>query len=113
MKCGICQAETMPDKTCPECGYFNETPDSTGGLIPYKNKYALVAYYMAIFSLLPCIGMPFGVAALILGIIGLKAYNRRPVIKGAVHAWIGIILGFLTSALWGFLTMLLTIGIIG
>ena len=46
--------------------------DSTGGLIPYKNPKALIAYYLGIVSGLPFIGFPFAIAAVILGIKGLS-----------------------------------------
>jgi len=62
-------------------------------VIPYKNPKALVAYYLAIFSLIPCIGIPLGIAALVLGVLGLKAAKEHPQSHGKVHAWIGIILG--------------------
>lgn len=74
--------------------------DATGGVIPYKNPPALIAYYVSILSLLPVLGIPFGIAAFILGIIGLKKRAANPVIKGAAHAWIGIILGGGTAVLW-------------
>ncbi|QEG43240.1 hypothetical protein [Roseimaritima ulvae] len=67
--------------------------DSTGGVIPYKNPKALVAYYLGIFSLFPALGFPLGIASIWLGVLGLKARNRDPIIKGHVHAWIGIVLG--------------------
>ena len=65
--------------------------DATGGVIPYKNPHALIAYYLGVFSLIPC--FPIGVAAFVLGIIGLRRRKQNPVIKGAAHAWIGIIAG--------------------
>ncbi len=77
------------------------TGDSTGGLIPYKNPMALTAYYLGILSLLPCVGLLFGIPAFILGIMGLIKRSQNPVIKGSVHAWIGIILGGLFSLIWG------------
>ena len=70
--------------------------DSTGGVIPYKNPHALIAYYLGIISLLPLIGVPFGLASVILGIMGLSRRKKNPVIKGSVHAWIGIVLGTLS-----------------
>jgi hypothetical protein len=73
----------------------SQVGDGTGGLIPYKNPKALLAYYLGIFSMFPLIGMPLGIASIILGIMGLKARNRNPIIKGSVHAWIGIVLGLL------------------
>jgi hypothetical protein len=67
-------------------------------VVPYKNPKALVAYYLAIFSLIPCVGLLLGMAALILGILGLKAANAHPSAHGKVHAWVGIILGGLCAA---------------
>lgn len=70
--------------------------DATGGVIPYKNPHALTAYYLGIFGLIPIIGFFLAIPAFILGISGLKKRKRNPVIKGAIHAWIGIILGALS-----------------
>ncbi|EDY19556.1 hypothetical protein CfE428DRAFT_2732 [Chthoniobacter flavus Ellin428] len=75
-----------------------QTGDSTGGLIPYKNPQALVAYYLGIFGLCPFIGPLLAIPAIILGILGLKKRKLNPIIKGAVHAWIGIILGAVSLA---------------
>ncbi|MAI35240.1 MAG: hypothetical protein L7W43_06770 [Rubripirellula sp.] len=80
--------------------YNQNQGDGTGGLIPYKNAPALIAYYVSLLSLLPVIGIPFGIASFVLGVIGLKKRARNPVIKGSVHAWIGIVLGGGTTLLW-------------
>lgn len=75
-----------------------EQGDATGGVIPYKNPHALAAYYTAIGALL----IPgLGIVALILGIKGLRARKAKPIIKGSVHAWIGIVVGALTTLAWG------------
>jgi hypothetical protein len=70
--------------------------DATGGIIPYKNPPSLIAYYLGIFGLLPLIGIPLAIAAIVLGIIGLRKRKRNPIIRGSVHAWIGIVLGALS-----------------
>lgn len=67
--------------------------DSTGGIIPYKNPQALTAYYLGVFSLIPLLGLLLGIGAVVLGIAGLRARKRQPVIRGSAHAWVGIILG--------------------
>ncbi len=82
--------------------------DSTGGVIPYKNPAALIAYYLGLFSLFPVLGFFLAVPAFILGIKGLQARKQNPAIKGSVHAWIGIVMGGLLTVVWG----LLGIGII-
>ena len=61
--------------------------DATGGVIPYKNLPALLAYYLGLASLLPCVGFVFAVPALILGILGLRKRAQNPAVKGSVHAW--------------------------
>ncbi len=86
--------------------------DATGGVIPYKNPKALIAYYLGILSGLPLIGLPLGIAAFILGILGLKARRENPVIKGSVHAGIGIGCGCLFSLLWTLVIVAMVIGIL-
>lgn len=66
-----------------------------GGLIPYKNSSALIAYYFGIFSLV-C-GVFLGLPALILGIRGLKFADTHPQAKGRAHAWVGIVCGALST----------------
>lgn len=81
--------------------------DSTGGLIPYKNGPALAAYYLGIFSMVPCLlgaGVLLGVPAIVCGVMGLKKRKQNPIVKGSAHAWIGIVLGSLTS--------LVTVGVV-
>lgn len=86
------------------------TGDDTGGIIPYKNGPALVGYYLGVFSLIPCLGLPLGIAAIPLGIAGLRKRRVQPVIKGGAHAWIAIVLGSISVLLWG---GLLVAGIVG
>ena len=72
--------------------------DGTGGLIPVNNPKALIAYYTGIF-LSPCciVGLPLGLVPLVFGIQGLRDRSRNPEIKGSVHAWIGVVLGGLST----------------
>lgn len=74
--------------------------DATGGVIPYKNPKALIAYYLGIFSGFPLIGLPLGVAAFVLGIMGLQDRKRNPAIKGSIHAGIGIGCGGFFAIVW-------------
>ncbi len=75
--------------------------DATGGIIPYKNLPALFAYYLGLFSLLPCLGLFLAIPALVLGIMGLKKRKQNPAVKGSVHAWIGIVMGGIFTLVWG------------
>ena len=90
----------------------NNQGDATGGLIPYKNPKALIAYYLGILSGLPLIGLPIGIAAFVLGIMGLRDRNRNPAIKGSVHAGIGIGCGGFFAVLWGLLIVLFVVSLV-
>ena len=106
---------------CPTCGAANDdnawkcttcgrelrtsvpvaTTDSTmGGLIPTGNPKSLWAYYLGLFSLLPCIGIATGIPALIFGLQALKAVKERPEIKGRNHALVGVIIGGGCALIW-------------
>lgn len=93
----------------PQPGPSGQTTegDATGGVIPYKNPKALVAYYLGIGSLLI---FPLGIVAVILGIMGLADRKRNPVIKGSAHAWIGIVLGSLSMLCGGGIILALFAG---
>jgi hypothetical protein len=82
--------------------------DQVAHWIPYRNPPALFAYYIGIFSLIPC--FPLGMIAFVLGIIGLMKARREPEVRGAVHAWVGIVMGFLFGGLWTVATILAVIG---
>jgi hypothetical protein len=69
--------------------------DGIATIIPYRNVPALVAYYLGVFSLIPCIGFVLGIASFVFGIVGLKRARQFPEAKGKAHAWAGIILGAL------------------
>ena len=74
------------------------TGDTTGGLIPYKNKCALIGYYLGVFSILiPVVG---GIASVVLGIMGLVAKKKNPAVRGTAHAIIAIVLGIVTTGFW-------------
>lgn len=125
--CSDCgQPLDATDAFCRSCGHAASAPptvpgpvsrgasaeggDATGGLIPYKNVPALMAYYCGVFSIIPF--FPIGIAAFVLGIIGLKRRKRSPVIRGAAHAWIGIIIGGLFGLIWTALTVAIIISIL-
>ncbi len=121
MKCWQCGVE-VPDElqSCNQCGAdLSVAPvqvvtegDVTGGVIPYKNPKALIAYYLGILSGLPFIGLPLGITAFVLGYQGLQARKRDPAIKGSVHAGIGIGCGCLFSLLWTLLIVALVTGLL-
>lgn len=116
--CPVCGEMIMVGaRVCRYCGEkFAPAPsddkegDATGGVIPYKNPPALIAYYCGIFSLLACIPFffPLPIVALVLGIKGLKKAKAEPHVKGQVHAWIGVVCG----AIFGLIGIVMTVGTI-
>ncbi|MBO4648646.1 MAG: zinc-ribbon domain-containing protein [Lentisphaeria bacterium] len=99
MFCGKC-GNQIPNgnQFCPYCGNpLTPVVVVDSGLSTFipNNSYALWAYYLGIFSLLCGIT---AIPAFILGIMGVKYANQHPEAKGAVHAWVGIIMGFLCFA---------------
>ena len=115
--CSRCGEKNLENNyKCTRCGFVLHTlsasqvpvsnEDTMFGLIPVKNMQALISYYLAIFSLIPVMGIPLGITAFVLGIRGLGYAKVHPEAKGAIHAWIGIVLGGLSA-----IAYLLLIGI--
>jgi hypothetical protein len=78
--------------------------------IPSKNGPALASYYLGLLALLPCLGFFVGVAAVYLGIKGLRNVRANPEVRGGAHAWVGIVCGSLFG-LFNFL--LLAVSVVG
>ena len=97
----VCQS-TQQQRTVasfPDLMQLPRSDDSTATIIPYRNMPALVGYYLAVFSMTACIpvlgiiGVGLGIAAVVLGIKGLRNVSANPAAKGTVHAWIAIVGG--------------------
>jgi len=74
--------------------------DFVGRMVPSGNKPALISYYVALLSLLPALGIVFGVLAVIYGVKGVKLERRHPAVRGGLHAWFGIIFGGFFALVW-------------
>lgn len=114
--CPVCGEKiAAAARKCRYCGEMFDAPeiepkaqgDSTGGVIPYKNVPALIGYYLGVFSIIPC--FPIGLAALVLGILGLRKVKQEPAVRGTVHAWIGILVGGFFGLVWLAMTMLVVL----
>lgn len=105
MECPRCHASVADGaQFCGSCGSSVGLPGAPAAgdnpvsyVIPYRNPMALAAYYLGIFSLIPCIGGILGFIAFPLGIVGLRAAARREQAHGRVHAWVGIVAGGLSA----------------
>lgn len=64
-------------------------------LIPYKNKPALIGYYLGVFAFIPVLGVLPGIPAFVLGIMGLRKASRNPEVRGKGHAIVALVGGVL------------------
>ena len=73
---------------------------------------AIAAGYCALFAILPGLGLPFAIAALVCGIVALKKINADSALSGKGRAWFGIIVGgFMTVVSIAFLLLAVIAGI--
>jgi len=75
-------------------GRLNGAADGQMSLtVPIANWPAKFAWLAAMWGLFPLVGLPLGLVALVLGLIGWRRVCRRPEDLGLRHARGGIILG--------------------
>ena len=95
-------------KKCKYCGEYLDaetrranTPTPSGMermLVPTGRPVSAIASgYCALFGILPLIGLPFSIAAVITGFVALKTLKKNPELSGAGRAWFGIICGIITT----------------
>jgi hypothetical protein len=94
-----------PQQTQPPQQQLSQQPSPSNdevfqAFIPTKNKSALLAYYFGIFGIIPIIGLPFAIAAIVLGYKGMALYKSNPTPGAKGHAMTGLVLGWVSIALW-------------
>lgn len=90
-------------KKCRYCGEildedFRPRKKSPGAvdrmLVPVGRPIsAIAAGYCALFGIIPMLGLPFSIAAVVCGVVALKSINANRELSGKGRAWFGIILG--------------------
>jgi hypothetical protein len=94
-------------RKCRHCGEFldpelraaeNKPGEVDRFLIPTgRPASAIAAGYLGLFSLLPC----FGLLAIIVSLQALRTLKRDPNLLGRGRAWFGLIMGIVTTILYG------------
>ncbi|MBC7818492.1 MAG: DUF4190 domain-containing protein [Planctomycetaceae bacterium] len=56
---------------------------------------AIASGYLGLIGIMPMIGLPFSIAAIITGFVALKTLKKQPELSGAGRAWFGIICGII------------------
>ena len=90
------QGIVMPGSQPPPAPGSSKEAEVLRTVIPYKNPMALAAYYLGIFGMIPVLGVILAPPAVGFGIAGLVRRRRNPLLKGAAHAWVGVVLGVLS-----------------
>lgn len=96
-------------RKCRYCGVyidpsgrpFREGPDAIDrALMPVGRPVSAIASgYLALFAIVPLIGLLPAILAIITGIRALKVIKRDPSLSGKGRAWFGIIVGGLVIAI--------------
>lgn len=123
MRCRECGTENGDNNfKCTQCGavlhparpqVVVNSNETLGGLFPTGNPPALAAYYLGIFSLIPLLGIPMGITAVVMGIKALRNVREHPEVKGKVHAWVGILAAGFFASLYLVLTVMFVIALRG
>lgn len=87
-----------PPDPLPASGPPAGPPNPLGRLVPTRNPPALLGYYLGVFGLIPVLGLPLAVSAVVCGAKGLRRARATPGLPGRTHAWVAIVLGSLSFA---------------
>lgn len=93
-------------KKCKHCGEYldadvrranTHTPSAMERMIVPVGRpaSAIASGYLGLIGIMPMIGLPFSIGAIITGIVALKTLKKQPDLSGAGRAWFGIICGIL------------------
>jgi hypothetical protein len=104
--CPLCGQQIASEAVdCPHCGSYlgeggrmeGEAEPALSWLIPIgRSGWAIAAGYLGLVSIVPLIGLPFGVGAVITGILAIRSIQQHCKLTGLGRAWFGIIMGGLT-----------------
>ncbi|MEE3001725.1 MAG: hypothetical protein VX908_03420 [Planctomycetota bacterium] len=67
--------------------------EAVATIIPWRNKYALIGYYLGIFGLIPLLGIPLAIAGIILGGLGIRHWKKNHRSHGLAHSIVAIACG--------------------
>ena len=84
-------ASRTPPRYRSEVDRSENAPGVLDSIVPTRNGPAIAAWYLGVFGLIPGLGLPLAVAAIAMGIMGLKRASEVKV--GLWHSILGLFLG--------------------
>ncbi len=87
-------------------GHLNTGNERVATIIPWRNKCALIGYYLGIFGLIPVLGAPLSLGGIVLGILGLRHWKRNHRAHGLAHSRVPLACGIIVLALTTLLLLL-------
>ena len=107
-------------KKCKHCGEYLDaearraakpTPSAMERMmVPVgRQASAIASGYLGLIGIMPMIGLPFSIGAIITGFVALKTLKKQPELSGAGRAWFGIICGILGTLLSLLMIVVMTV----
>lgn len=90
----------------PLQGHLNTGNNVVATIIPWRNKCALIGYYLGIFGLIPVLGAPLALGGIVLGILGIRHWKRNHRSHGLAHSIVAIACGIIGVGLTTLILML-------
>ena len=99
----------QPEQNTPQIGQVIQPSTQTNPqqqnnvsqtVMPTKNPASIVSYYCGVFGLVPIIGFPLSINAVISGHKAMKLWRIQPTPGAKGHAMTGLILGYIELAVF-------------
>ena len=90
---------SVPSTVPPNREKLDHGSNPMDHMVPTRNIPALTSWYLGVFGLIPILGIPLSLGAIVSGIFGIKVARKPDVQMGRGHAIAGIILGTLMGVL--------------
>lgn len=80
----------------PPTNYGQPQPNDnlTQTIMPTKNPASIVSYYCGVFGIIPFLGLPLTIIAIIFGHKALAQWRKQPTPGAKGHALTGLIFGY-------------------